>query len=115
MENSTGKDITITARTTICQLGLANRNPKRIYPGDDSDNDQDPEEIVDTDEGLTYKQFEQYKTVSDQLLTESEIKSEKTQPKVVIENIGPDMEEDIKPQNSKSENTENTSIEDDGS
>ena len=115
VENSTGKDITIPARTTICQLGLANRIPKLIYPGDDCDNDQDPEEIVDTDEGLTYKQFEQYKTVSDQLLTESEIKSEKTQPKVVIEDIGPDMEEDIKPQNSKSENTENTSIEDDGS
>ena len=115
VENSTGKDITIPARTTICQLGLANRIPKLIYPGDDCDNDQDPEEIVDTDEGLTYQQFEQYKTVSDQLLTESEIKSEKTQPKVIIEDIGPDMEEDIKPQNSKSENTENTSIEDDGS
>ena len=115
VENSTGKDITIPARTTICQLGLANRIPKLIYPGDDCDNDQDPEEIVDTDEGLTYQQFEQYKTVFDQLLTESEIKSEKTQPKVVIEDIGPDMEEDIKPQNSKSENTENTSIKDDGS
>ena len=115
VENSTGKDITIPARTTICQLGLANRIPKLIYPGDDCDNDQDPEEIVDTDEGLTYQQFEQYKTVSDQLLTESEIKSEKTQPKVVIEDIGPDMEEDIKPQNSKSENTENISIGDDGS
>ena len=115
VENNTGKDITIPARTTICQLGLANRIPKLIYPGDDCNNDQDPEEIVDTDEGLTYQQFEQYKTVSDQLLTESEIKSEKTQPKVVIEDIGPDMEEDIKPQNSKSENTENTSIEDDGS
>ena len=115
VENSTGKDITIPARTTICQLGLANRIPKLIYPGDDCDNDQDPEEIVDTDEGLTYQQFEQYKTVSDQLLTESEIKSEKTQPKVVIEDIGPNLEEDIKPQNSKSENTENTSIEDDGS
>ena len=115
VENSTGKDITIPAKTTICQLGLANRIPKLIYPGDDCDNDQDPEEIVDDDEGLTYQQFEQYKTVSDQLLTESEIKSEKTQPKVVIEDIGPDMEEDIKPQNSKSENTENTSIGDDGS
>ena len=115
MENSTGKDITIPAKTTICQLGLANRIPKLIYPGDDCDNDQDPEEIVDNDEGLTYQQFEQYKTVSDQLLTESEIKSEKTQPKVVIKDIGPDMEEDIKPQNSKSENTENTSIGDDGS
>ena len=115
MENSTGKDIIIPARTTICQLGLANRIPKLIYPGDDCDNDQDPEEVDDTDEGQTYKQFEQYKTVSDQLLTESETKSERTQPKVVIEDIGPDMEEDIKPQNSNSENTETTSIEDDGS
>ena len=115
VENNTDKDITIPARFTICQLGLANRIPKLIYPGDDCDNDQDPEEIVDTDEGLTYKQFEQYKTVSDQLLTKFEIKSEKTQPKVIIEDIGPDMEEDIKPQNSNSENTENTSSEDDGS
>ena len=115
VENITGKDITIPARTTICQLGLANRIPKLIYPGDDCDNDQDPEEVDDTDEGLTYKQFEQYKTVSDQLLTDSEIKLERTQPKVVIEDIGPDMEEDIKPQNSNSENIETTSIEDDGS
>ena len=53
--------------------------------------------------------------MSDQLLTEFEIKSERTQPKVVIEDIGPDMEEDIQPQNLNSENTENTSIEDDGS
>ena len=115
VENNTGKDITIPARTTICQLGLANRIPKLIYPGDDCDNDHDPEEVDDTDEGLTYKQFEQYKTVSDQLLTESEIKSERTQPKVVIEDIGPDMEEDIKTQNLNSDNAEETSIEDDGS
>ena len=49
------------------------------------------------------------------MLTESGIKSERTQPKVVIEDIGPDMEEDFKPQNLNSDNTENTSIEDDGS
>ena len=115
VKNNTGKDIIIPARTTICQLGLANRIPKLIYPGDDCDNDHDPEEVDDTDEGLTYKQFEQYKTVSDQLLTESEIKSEGTQPKVVIEDIGPDMEEDIKTQNLNSGNTEKTSMEDDGS
>ena len=115
VENNTGQDITIPARTTICQLGLANRIPKLIYPGDDCDNDHDPEEVDDTDEGLTYKQFEQYKTVSDQLLTESDIKSERTQPKVVIEDIGPDIEEDIKTQNLNSDNTEDTSIEDDGS
>ena len=115
VENTTDRDITIPARATICQLGLSNRIPKLIYPGDDCDNDQDPEEVVDTDEGLTYKQFEQYKTVSDQLLTETEIKSEKTQPKIVVEDLGPDLEEDIKPQNLNSENIENTSVEDDGS
>ena len=115
VENNTSRDITIPARTTICQLGLANRIPKLIYPGDDCDNDHDPEEVDDTDEDLTYKQFQQYKTVSDQLLTESEIKSEGTQPKVVIEDIGPDMEEDIKTQNLNSDNTEKTSSEDDGS
>ena len=115
VENNTDKDITIPARTTICQLGLATRIPKLIYPGDDYDNDHDPEEVDDTDEGLTYKQFEQYKTVSDELLTESEIKSEGTQPKVLIEDIGPDMEEDIKTQNLNSDNTEKPSSEDDGS
>ena len=49
------------------------------------------------------------------MLTESEIKSEETQPKVVIEDIGPDMEEDIKTQNLNSDNTEKPSSEDDGS
>ena len=67
MESGTDSDVTIPARTIICQLGLANRIPKPIYPGDDYDNDHDSEEMDDTDEGLTYKQFEQYKTVSDQL------------------------------------------------
>ena len=33
-----------------------------------------------------------------------------TQPKVVIEDIGPDMEEDIKTQNLNSDNTEKTSL-----
>ena len=100
VENSTDKDVIIPARTTICQLGIAKRIPKLIYPGDDYDNDHDPEEMDDTDEGLTYKQFEQYKTVSDQLMTESEIKSDKNKAEVEIEDLGPDMEEDI---NSKSE------------
>ena len=77
VENGTDTDVTIPARTIICQLGLVNRIPKLIYPGDDYDSDHDPEEMDDTDEGLTYKQFEQYKTVSDQLKTESEMKSEK--------------------------------------
>ena len=115
VENSTDKDVTIPARTTICQLGLANRIPKFIYPGDDYDNDHDPEEMDDTDEGLTYKQFEQYKTVSDQLKTESEIKSEKNKTRVEIEDLGPDMKEDIKTQNQSSENVNENSMEDDGS
>ena len=115
VESGTGKDKTIPARATICQLGLANRIPKLIYPGDDCDNDHDPEEIDDIDEGLTYKQFEQYKTVSNQLVTKSEIKSEKTKAKVEIEDLGPDMEEDIKTQNQNSDSANETPIEDDGS
>ena len=43
------------------------------------------------------------------------MKSEKTQPKVVVEDLGPDLEEDIQPQNLNSENPENPSVEDDGS
>ena len=49
------------------------------------------------------------------MLTESEIQSEGTQPKVLIEDIGPDVEEDIKTQNLNSDNTEKPSSEDDGS
>ena len=48
-------------------------------------------------------------------MTESEVKTEGTKPKVVIEDLGPDMEEDIKAQNLNSDGTEGTSIEDDGS
>ena len=76
VETGTNADVTIPARTIVCQLGLAKRIPKLIYPGDDYDNDHDPEEMDDTDEGLTYKQFEQYKIVSDQLKTESKMESE---------------------------------------
>ena len=47
VENGTDSDVTIPARTTIGQLGLANRIPKLIYPGDDYDNDHDPEEMDD--------------------------------------------------------------------
>ena len=53
--------------------------------------------------------------MSDQLLTESEIKPEKTKAKVVIEDLGLDMEEDIKTQNQNSDSAKETSIEDDGS
>ena len=52
---------------------------------DDCDNDQDPEGLDETDEGLTYKQYEQYRTVSEQL--ESEL-NDVTQG-VTIEDIGP--------------------------
>ena len=119
VENGKNLDETLLARTIVCQLGLVNRIPKLIYPGDDYDNDHDPEEMYDTDEGLTYKQFEQYKTVSDQLKTESEMESEDNSTKVEIEDLGPDMEEDIKTQNQSSEdantNSNNTKEEDDGS
>ena len=55
LENKTNANITIPARTVVCQLGLANKIPKLVYPGDDCDNDQDPEGLDETDEGLTYK------------------------------------------------------------
>ena len=119
VENGTNSDVTIPARTIVCQLGLANRIPKLIYPGDDYDNDHDPEEMDDTDEGLTYKQFEQYESVSEQLKTESELESEDHFTKVEIEDLGPDMEEDIKTQNQDSEdansNSNKSKEEDDGS
>ena len=53
--------------------------------------------------------------MSDQLVTESEIKSEKNKAKVEIEDLGPDMEEDIKTQNQNSDNANENSMEDDGS
>ena len=89
IENKSNTSITIPARTVICQLGLANKIPKLVYPGDDYDNDQDPEGLDESDEGLTYKQYEQYRTVSEQL--ESELNDD-TQG-VTIEDIGPEDEE----------------------
>ena len=89
IENKTNANITIPARTVVCQLGLANKIPKLVYPGDDCDNDQDPEGLDETDEGLTYKQYEQYRTVSEQL--DSEL-NDVTQG-VKIEDIGPEDEE----------------------
>ena len=89
IENKTNANITIPARTVVCQLGLANKIPKLVYPGDDCDNDQGPEGLDETDEGLTYKQYEQYRTVSEQL--ESEL-NDVTQG-VKIEDIGPEDEE----------------------
>ena len=89
IENKTNANITIPARTVVCQLGLANKIPKLVYPGDDCDNDQDPEGLDKTDEGLTHKQYEQYRTVSEQL--DSEL-NDVTQG-VKIEDIGPEDEE----------------------
>ena len=48
-------------------------------------------------------------------MTESVIRSEKNKAKVEIEDLGPDMEEDIKTQNQNSENANENSMEDDGS
>ena len=53
--------------------------------------------------------------MSDQLKTESEMKSEKIKTKVEIEDLGPDMEEDIKTQDQSSENVNENSMEDHGS
>ena len=86
VENKSNTNITIPARTVICQLGLANKIPKLLYPGDDCDNDQDPEGFDETDEGLTYKQYEQYRTVSEQLDSEM---NNGTQG-VTIEDLGPE-------------------------
>ena len=119
VEKATNSDVTIPARTIVCQLGLAKQISKLIYPGDDYDNDHDPEEMDDTDDGLTYKQFEQYKTVSNQLKTESELESEDYSTKVEIEDLGPDIGEDIESQNQGSKdanaNSNNSQEEDDGS
>ena len=90
IENKTDANITIPARTVVCQLGLANKIPKLVYPGDECDNAQDPEELDETDEGLTYKQYEQYRTVSEQL--DSELNDD-TQS-VKIEDIGPEDDTD---------------------
>ena len=86
IENKTGANITIPAKTVVCQLGLANKIPKLVYPGDDCDNDQDPEGLDETDEGLTYQQYEQYRTVSEQLDSESDSDTHS----VKIEDIGPE-------------------------
>ena len=56
---------------------------------------------------------EQYKTVSDQLKTESGMKTANNDTKVEIEDLGPNMEEDINTQSSK--DADANSKEDDGS
>ena len=96
IENSTDTDITIPARAIVCQLGLANMIPKLIYPGDDYDNEH--EELDDLDEGLSYRQFEHHKTVSEELNAEIKPEMENNFTKVEIEDLGEDLEEDLKDQ-----------------
>ena len=125
IENSTDTDITIPAKTVVCQFALANKIPKLIYPGDDYENES--EELNDSDEGLTYKQFEHHKIVSEELNTEIKPESKHNFTKVEIEDLGEDLEEDLKnqeqgnsrPQCSNSDNDNdsktNSKEEDDGS
>ena len=108
IENSTDTDITIPARAVVCQLGLANMIPKLIYPGDDYDNES--EELDDTDEGLTYKQFEHHKTVSEELNVESKQEMENNFTKVEIEDLGEDLE-DLKDQDQRSSKPQYSSLE----
>ena len=49
MSNYTDQDITIPAKNIISQLGLGNKVPKMIYPGDDKDS-----ELLDKDKGLKF-------------------------------------------------------------
>ena len=125
IENSTDTDIIIPARTVLCQLGLANKIPKLIYPGDDYENES--EELDDSDEGLTCRQFEHHTVVSEELNTEIKPEMECNFTKVEIEDLGEDLEEDFKnqeqgnskPQCSNSDNDSdskaNSKEEDDGS
>ena len=106
MSNYSDKDITIPAKTIISQLSLGNKIPKMIYPGDEKDS-----ELLDKDEGLKYEHFEQHKLISEELKLEPEeyipTSCDKTSDQshtVEIEDLGPDLEEDIEFQNSYTEN-----------
>ena len=106
MSNYSDQDITIPAKTIISQLSLGNKVPKMIYPGDDKDS-----ELLDKDEGLKYEHFEQHKLISEELKLEPEeyipTSCDKTYDQshtVEIEDLGPDLEEDIEFQNSYTEN-----------
>ena len=118
IENTSDRDITIPAKTIVSQLSLANMIPKLIYPGDDYDNEV--ENLDEKDEGLTYQEFEHYKSIPNN--------SEQNFNKVEIEDLGEDLEEDFEdldqrnsmPQdsekgNSSEPNSENSEEEDDGS
>ena len=106
MSNYSDKDITIPAKTIISQLSLGNKISKMIYPGDEKDS-----ELLDKDEGLKYEHFEQHKLISEELKLEPEeyipTSCDKTCDQshtVEIEDLGPDLEEDIEFQNSYTEN-----------
>ena len=106
MSNYSDKDITIPAKTIISQLSLGNKITKMIYPGDEKDS-----ELLDKDEGLKYEHFEQHKLISEELKLEPEeyipTSCDKTCDQshtVEIEDLGPDLEEDIEFQNAYTEN-----------
>ena len=106
MSNYSDQDITIPAKTIISQLSLGNKVPKMIYPGDDKDS-----KLLDKDEGLKYEHFEQHKLISEELKLEAEeyipTSCDKTCDQshtVEIEDLGPDLEEDIEFQNSCTDN-----------
>ena len=85
IENVSDIDITITAKTIVSQLSLANMIPKLIYPGDDYDNEM--ENLDEKDEGLTYQEFEHHKS--------SPNNSKQNFNKVEVEDLGEDLEEDF--------------------
>ena len=102
MSNYSDQDITIPAKTIISQLSLGNKVPKMIYPGD-----YKVSELLDKDEGLKYEHFEQHKLISEELKLEPEeyipTSCDKTcdqSQTVEVEDLGPDLEEDIEFQNS---------------
>ena len=102
MSNYSDQDITIPAKTIISQLSLGNKVPKMIYPGDDKDS-----ALLDKDKGLKYEHFEQHKLISEELKLEPEeyipTSCDKTCDQshtVEVEDLGPDLEEDIEFQNS---------------
>ena len=102
MSNYSDQDITIPAKTIISQLSLGNKVPKMIYPGDAKDS-----ELINKDEALKYEHFEQHKLISEELKLEPEeyipTPCDKTCDQshtVEVEDLGPDLEEDIEFQNS---------------
>ena len=106
MSNYSDQDITIPAKTIISQLSLGNKIPKMIYPGDEKDS-----ELLDKDKDLKYEHFEQHKLISEELKLEPEeyipTSCDKTCDQshtVEIEDLGPDLEEDIEFQNSYTDN-----------